>query len=248
MISSKTPLTGCVIALNAEQTINNCVRSLGNVCSEVIVLDSGSTDQTVDLARTAGAITITQDWLGFGPQKNECLKHASHEWILSLDSDEQLSSSLIEEIKVLDLFDDDTSYRIKRENYIGTTRIRHSGWGNDRVIRIFNKKVTQFIDLPVHESVMPTKNIIDLKGTIEHYTCMTIAELAERNNHYGILSFESRLKSGKRQKSGAESAVRSAWSFFRTWVLQLGLLDGKLGFQIACIRAKYTFLKYHGPE
>jgi len=248
MLFSKTPLTGCVIALNSERTICNCIFSLSTVCEEVIVLDSGSSDHTIELARAAGATVITQDWLGFGPQKNKCLEHASNTWVLSLDSDEEISPSLIDEIKSLELSNIDTSYRITRENYIGKAKVRYSGWGNDKVIRIFNKNVTHFLDLPVHESVIPTKIVKDLKGTIKHSTCTTILELAKRNHHYGVLSFENRLASGSYRKSVAESAIRSAWSFFRTWVLQLGLLDGKLGFQISCMRAKYTFLKYHGPS
>ena len=241
-------ITCCVITLNASKTLAKTLSSIKTLVDEIVIVDSGSTDETKDIAARFGAKFITNTFRGFGEQKNFCINQATYDWIFSLDADEFVSGEFLKEVASLDLDSEDVSFRIRRQNYIGESPIRYSGWQNDWVIRLFNRKTTQFLDLPVHESVSPTKYVKTLKAHITHLPANTFLDLERKNMAYGLKAFESRVARGISKLNLSLTLLKASWAFFRCFVVQRGAMDGIAGLQIAKIRFHYTTIKYRGSS
>ena len=162
-------ITGIITTLNESKNIEACIRSLQRVCDEVIVTDSCSTDNTVELAEKAGARVFVHPYIGDGPQKNLPLEHAKNDWVLSLDADERLTDELVAAIQQLDL--EHTPYdgfAIRRRNYIGERWVKACNWYPDWLVRLYRKDKLRFLDRKQHAFV-PEKNTKRLKADIIHY-------------------------------------------------------------------------------
>jgi len=233
---AKKDITVTVIAKNEAEIIKVCLESCANF-EEVIVVDSGSTDNTQGISLILGANVIYQDWLGFGPQKQFAVSQASNNWILSIDADEYLSQDLVDEINTLSFKDEKVAYEINRRSFFLGKEVKFSGWSPDRVIRLFNKKHCQFTDDIVHEKVTGFTTTVKLNGLLYHTPFRTKEVIEEKIKLYGAL--------GKKQRRKEKHQLISAtWSFVRTFLFQLGFLDGKVGFQIALMNAKISWIKY----
>ena len=170
-------ITGIIITLNEEHNIADCINNMKQVCNEIIVVDSGSTDHTVTIAEELGAVIIVQPYLGDGFQKNVGLPTAGNNWILSLDADERLTDEMIEAIRNLDLDNSEyDAYSFPRRNYIGSRWIRHGGWYPDVCIRLFDRRKAKFREVKQH-SYVETKSSKRLRGDIIHYSFRNIGEL-----------------------------------------------------------------------
>ena len=242
--SNQSNISVIIITKNEAQDISECLASV-SWASEIIVLDSGSTDDTVSIARTfTKHVYISQDWQGFGIQKNRALAYATHEWVFSLDADERITPELRSEIqKEISTPNSITAFRIPRSsNYCGKF-MRHSGWSPDYVVRLFRKDFGRFSQNIVHESLVIEGNIGTLKHPIRHYAFSDLEELLDKINRYSSAGATQKLNQGK--KSSLGKAVRHGlWAFMRTFFIQAGFLDGREGFMLAVSNAEGAYYRY----
>jgi len=238
-----TRLSVCIITLNEERGIARTIESL-RCCDEVLVLDSGSTDRTSDIARGLGARVIEEPWRGYARQKNRAAECAEHDWILSLDADETLTEEL--EAEVLLLKQEGfarAGYSMPRmAQYLGRW-IRHGGWYPDRKVRLYNRRSGLWEGDFVHESVRVKGEVGELRGAIHHFTCDSLSEHLNTLNRYTNLAAEE-LKSRGRVPGMGRLLCDPLWTFVRTYVVRQGFRDGFPGLAIAYMAALYTFLKY----
>jgi glycosyltransferase involved in cell wall biosynthesis len=235
------------VVLIARNEATNLPRALASVnfADEIIVADTGSTDDTAMVARQAGARVIHCAFRGFGPTKAEALSHATGEWILSLDADEEVTPELAEQIRAVL---DDTSaefvaYRLTRQaNFLGRW-IRHSGWFPDYVLRFFRNGRARVTDDLVHESIIADGRVGTLPGILRHYTDPTIDHYLEKMREYTALAAQQLHLQGRRCHWW-DLAVRPPWMFLRMYFLKLGFLDGWQGLVLAVFSSVHVFTKY----
>jgi glycosyltransferase involved in cell wall biosynthesis len=236
-------ISATIITFNEQDNLPRALQSLG-CCDEIVVVDSGSTDRTVEVARSFGARVIERDWPGYARQKNFAAEQASHDWILALDADESLSEELqreLGEIKRLDSGFD--AYSCPRLAQYRGKWIRHSGWYPDRKVRFYDRRKAAWAGDYVHESVRVGGRLGVLDGDLLHYTCATFSRHVESVNRYTTLAAQEMAAAG-RSVSLARVLAAPPWAFVRTFVLQRGFLDGREGFLIASMAAFYVFAKY----
>jgi len=240
---AKPLLTALVIAFNEAAQIEACLASLV-FCDEIIVLENGSTDRTAELARKAGATVVeTDDWPGFGPQKQRALDLAHGEWILSLDADERIDERLEAEIRRAISSGGMAGYRLKRLNYFLGKPLRHGGWYPDPVLRLARRHAARFSSDAVHERLIVDGPVGELETPLVHLSYRSIDDLLLKLRRYANATARARRHAGKR--GGLSAAVlRASLTFVKCFVLQLGLLDGAHGFVAAAYRAEETFWRY----
>ena len=236
-------ITATIITLNEERNIARAIESLR--CSdEILIVDSGSVDRTVELAEKLGARVIEAGWRGFAGQKNWAAEQASHDWILSLDADEALSEALEAEIWNLKKngprYDAYTMPRLAR--YLGRW-ILHSGWYPDRKVRLYDRRKARWVGDFVHESVISTGRIGHLESNLLHFTCDSLSEHLRSLDRYTTLAAQE-IAARKVKVPLFRVILDPAWTFAKTYFLQRGFLDGLEGLTIAYMAAFYTFLKY----
>mgnify|MGYP001008100084 CR=1 FL=1 len=229
-------ISAVIITHNEEDNISKCLSSLTGF-DEIIVVDSGSKDKTIEIANTHGAKVIHQDWLGFGPQKKFAVAQAKNNWIFSIDADEYLSDDSRLSILNVDLTNLKTAYALNRRSFFLGKEVKHSGWNPDWVIRLFNRSNANFTDDLVHERVTGFSTLHELDGLMFHNTYPTKEEIKNKTKKYGLLGQRSRKKKKNRYFS-------ATWAFLRTYLIKAGFLDGITGFKIASMNAKTTFIKY----
>jgi glycosyltransferase involved in cell wall biosynthesis len=236
-------ISATIITFNEERNIPRAIESL-RCADEVVVVDSGSTDRTVEIASKLGARVLELPWRGFASQKNFASENASYDWILSLDADEALSEALEGEIwqikKNGPAFDAYTMPRLAK--YLGSW-ILHSGWYPDRKVRLFDRRKAQWVGEYVHESVVVDGRVGHLEENLLHFTCDSLSEHLKSMDRYTTLAAEQ-IVSQSEKIGGAKMVLNPAWTFFRTYVLQRGFLDGTEGLAIAYMAAFYNFLKF----
>ena len=213
---------------------------------EVVVLDSGSQDDTVAIARAHGArVEQAGDWQGFGIQKNRVLALAGGEFVLSIDADECVPPALAAEIQaVLAAPGTLAGWRLPRaSSYCGRV-LRHGGWWPDHVLRLFRRQGARFSDDRVHERLIPTPGAIGtLQHPLQHRTYATLEEVLAKVDRYSSEGAAQANARGKRTRFS--SAVgHGMWAFFRTYVLRAGFLDGAHGFMLAVSNAEATYYRY----
>jgi len=238
-------LSVIVIAKDEEASIARTLESVA-FADEVVVVDSGSTDRTVAIARELGAkVTMTADWPGFGPQKNRALDLAHGDWVLSLDADEWLTAESAEEIRrVVSANDAEVvAYRMPRRSSFCGRFLRHSGWWPDYVLRLFRRGRARFSDDVVHERVIADGKIGTLSLPIMHETFVDLEDLVDKMNRYSTHGARQLQREGK-SSSLVEAIARALWAFFRTYVLRAGFLDGREGFMLAWATAEGTYYRY----
>lgn len=236
-------LSVVIITKNEAHAIADCLHSV-SWADEIIVVDSGSTDDTVNICQQFGAkVTITDDWPGFGQQKNRALALASQPWVLSIDADERVTPELQEEIKRVIMADANASYRMPRSSSYCGQFIRHSGWFPDYITRLFKRGHSKFSDDLVHERLLTEHPTLTLKSPLLHISYVNLEEVLDKVNRYstaGAVMSHSRGKSATLGK-----AIRHGiWAFIRTYFIRLGLLDGKMGFVLAVSNAETTYYRY----
>lgn len=223
--------------------MEECLQSLASF-DEVLLLDTGSTDRTMEIARRFQNVRIEQrEFIGFGPTKNLAAQLASHDWILSVDSDEVVTPELSSEIQSLSL-DDSKVYRFSRHSYYRGRLIKGCGWYPDKILRLYNKQQTGLNDNQVHESVMVKEgmSIADLKGILKHYPYDSAGSLVNKLQFYSTLFAEQ--NQGKLKSSPCKAVTRGFGAFFKGYVIRRGILDGYAGFHISFCQGLATYLKY----
>ena len=239
-------LTAVIITHNEQRNIGRCLKALQGIVTEVVVVDSGSTDQTETICRQYGAHFYTHPWEGYAHQKNYAESLATGDWILSLDADEAVGDKLRESIVALLAKGprEGEVYSMNRlTNFCGTW-IRHCGWYPDTKVRIWKRNTARWVG-DVHEQLdfaTPVKTV-HLKGDLLHYSYYTLDQLATRQKDYYLLAAQEAYAQGKRCRQTA-LWMRPLWRFVRDYLIRGGFLDGEAGYTVCRMNAHYTFMKY----
>ena len=242
-MNAEMKISATIITFNEQLNIARAIDSL-RCCDEMVVVDGGSSDHTVEIAGKLGSRVVDSPWQGYARQKNLAAEHASHDWILSIDADEALSESLEAEIWQLKKngpqYDAYTFPRLAQ--YLGRW-ILHSGWYPDRKVRLYDRRKARWMGDFVHESVQVSSSVGHLKSNLLHFTCDSLAQHVKTMDHYTTLAAQELVSRGY-QVSWANLFLDPPWTFFRTYVLQGGFLDGFEGLVISFMAGFYSFLKY----
>jgi glycosyltransferase involved in cell wall biosynthesis len=245
LIAMKTSF--CLITLNEEKNLPRCLKSCADLADEIIVLDSGSADATGKIARGFGARFERQSWLGYVGQKNKVLSLASHEWIFSLDADEELSPELRDEIRLFkfagEVGGDVGGFDMPRCVFYEGRWIRHGDWYPDRLVRWFRRDRAKFSGGKVHERLEIRGRLVSLRGELHHYSFRDAADHRARGEQYARLWAQEKFEAG--QGAGPFAPVfHAAFRWLRGYILRRGFLDGAQGRRIAALCARETHLKY----
>ncbi|MSO22885.1 MAG: glycosyltransferase family 2 protein [Acidobacteria bacterium] len=237
-------ISATVITLNEQRHIRQCLESLQGIADEMIVLDSGSQDATLKIAAELGAKIFVHEWTNYAEQKNLASSLAEHEWILSLDADECLSSSLRQDIlHAKENATQAVAFEFPRKAFYLGRWIEHSGWYPDHKVRLFLKNKARWEGRFVHESLLIDGPIVRLSGDLLHYSCESISEHLRTLDRYTTLAAEDLWHRQKR--SGWTELLGSAFAaLVKTYWLKQGFRDGMQGFVIACFAGYYNFVKY----
>jgi len=237
------PISAVVITYNEESDLPEAIKSLQGVADEIVVVDSGSTDRTCQIARELGARVIPRVFTNFGEQKNFAAEQAAHDWVLSLDADERLNAELRGSLAAWKESQPECdAYEISRKpNYLGGW-IRHSGWYPEYCIRLYRRDRTRFVGA-LHESVKLEGRAGRLQGEILHYTIRSLAEHYAKMEAFTTRAAGELYSRGRRQWRGG-MWLGAPWVLVQRFLLQLGFLDGYRGALIAWTSARYVWLKY----
>jgi glycosyltransferase involved in cell wall biosynthesis len=236
-------LSAVIITKNEAANIVACLESIACCCDEVIVVDCGSDDGTVALAKGLGARVIHHAWTGFGPQKNVALSHANGEWVLSIDADERVSRALAAQIQAAMDEARSDAYEMPRLSTFCGRIMRHSGWYPDYKLRLFRRTKGSFSDDPVHERVIVEGRVARLSEPLIHHPVIRIEDALRRMDAYSTAGAQVLVDSGRRV-SFATAVLRGLGAFLRTYVLRAGFLDGKEGFMLAVANAEGSYYRY----
>lgn len=235
-------LSVIVITKNEAMHIRRCLASVA-WADEIIVFDSGSNDQTVALSRQFTEQVFVTDWPGFGPQKQRALDKASHDWVLSIDADEEVSAALKKEIQLAMQQDSIQGFEIPRLSSYCGRQIKHGGWWPDYVLRLFRRDTGRFSEEVVHERILVNGNIKRLNNPLLHEAFIDPAEVLHKINSYSSLGAEKLFHAG--QQAGLGLAIsKGLWTFFRTYFLKAAFLDGAEGLMLAISNAEGAYYKY----
>jgi glycosyltransferase involved in cell wall biosynthesis len=241
-------LSVAIITRNEEA---NLARTLASVrwADEIVVVDSGSTDGTADIAREFGAKFRVEEWKGFGAQKNAAIAQCTGDWVLSLDADEEVSAELAEGIRdLLKRQPEDSAYFVTRKNFFLGRWIRHGGYYPDPKLRLFRRGSALFEERAVHETIQPAGAAGRLRGDLQHHAYPTLDSYIDHMNRYSALGATLAMARGR--------TSRSLWAFvWNVWVvpvatfkynyfLRLGFLDGREGFLLHLYHSAYVSWKY----
>lgn len=245
--SDSDRLSVIIIARDEADRIRKCLDSVAPLASEIIVFDSGSTDETPDICRRFTDRVYVTDWPGFGPQKQRALEKARYEWVLSIDADEALSPELCDEIRsVLESGTDAVGFKLPWSVHVFGVTLKH-GRGARAPLRLFRRRGARFSDDIVHEKVLlPAGKVRRLGGRLMHYTHRDFGHYLAKNREYAWLGAQRKYHRGNRGFGLTGAALKAVWTFFLIYILKLGFLDGRVGFLVAVMYAQGSFNKYAG--
>lgn len=235
---SKTPTVSAVlITKNEAKRIRKTLRSLTWV-DEIIIVDSGSTDETLEICKAFNASIYQHDWLGFGPQKQLALDYATSDWVFSIDADEVVSADLKIAIQEAVKKPDHDAYKIRRRLIFQNKKIKHA-CGEERILRLAKRDAAYFDKKLVHEAMHAKSSIGLLDGTLWHDSFANIDAMIDKMNRYTTLA-----ATRKKKASLGKAIFRSAWMFCKVYLFKAGFLDGASGFILAYYFAENTYYKY----
>jgi glycosyltransferase involved in cell wall biosynthesis len=236
-------ISATIIAHNEERNIARAIESL-RCCDEIVVVDSGSTDRTVEIASKLGARVVETHWRGYAAQKNFAVQQASHDWILSLDADESVSEALEAEIwQIKKSGPTADAYTMPRlAQYLGRW-ILHSGWYPGRKVRLFDRRKARWKGDYVHESVVVEGRLGHLESNLLHFTCNSLSEHLRTLDSYTTLA-AAELIDQREPVGWLKLLCDPPWTFISTYFIKRGFLDGPEGLAIAYMAAFYNFIKY----
>jgi (heptosyl)LPS beta-1,4-glucosyltransferase len=244
---NKQGLSVVLIVRNEGEILARCLESVQGLADEIVILDSGSSDDTHAVAARFGAkVTVNTDWQGFGLHRQRAQALAEYDWVLMLDADEVVSPALADEIRAAVTADNQNQvYALPRLSYLFGAFIRHGGWYPDYVERLYPRQAAHYNDALVHErlEIPATMKIMRCQHDLLHYTYKNLEHYLVKSAGYAELWARQRLAKGKR--SGLFSGIgHGIWCFIRMYGLKAGFLDGRQGLLLALLSAHSTFVKY----
>lgn len=242
--TTKLPVSVTIIACNEEKRIRECLTSV-QWAGDIVVVDSGSTDQTISIAESLGARVIPHEWPGYGAQKKFATAQAKYDWVLNLDADEHASEELANSIHAA--FSEDmgntVAFSCNFEHFLMGRWLKHGEAYPDPHIRLFNRQHGDWNIRPIHEFIEIQGPIAHLQGSIRHRTVENLAEYIDKINRYTDLQADLLLQSGKKVTFG-QIFSRALWRFLRGYIFRLGFLDGIPGLTHSMTSTLTSYLKY----
>lgn len=240
-------LSVAIIAKNEAHNLPDCLASV-QWADEIVVVDSGSTDDTVAIATRMGARVIqTADWPGFGPQKNRALQATTCDWVLTIDADERVTPALRAAMEQAMQAGGQHAYASPRLTYFLGQPVRHCGWYPDPAVRLFRRGRARFSDHLVHEGLLVDDPVTMLEADLLHHSYQSLDDVARKIDSYGQAGARELFRKGKRPWPPTPG-LKAFWAWLRTWLFKGGFLDGQAGWQIARMNARTTFMKYAGTR
>ena len=242
-MKGKKPLSVAIITKNEAVNLPGCLASV-KFADQIVVVDSGSTDNTVKIAADLGCDVFSEPWRGFGPQKQFAIDQCRHPWVLVLDADERIPAKTADVISTIVSKGPAgmTGYSFPRRNWFQGRWIKHL-WGGDRIVRLFLKERGRMTPAAVHESVKIDGVVEDLDSPIEHYTESDLSKILIKIDHYSTLGAREAFESGRRS-SIYGACGRATLTFFQDYFFRLGFLDGPQGLTLSVTDAVNKFCKY----
>jgi glycosyltransferase involved in cell wall biosynthesis len=235
-------ISAAIITLDAAVDLERCLKSL-SFADEIVVLDQGSSDNTAEVCARHGAALHQTEWLGFGPTKQKAVDLCRNRWVLSIDSDEQVTPELQAAIEALPDQPDEAAFMVNRLSRFLGKWIRHCGWHPEFVTRLFDRQRAGFNDKPVHESIVAEGNVGRLDGLLRHYTYETMEQYIDKLNRYTTLAAEE-LHAAGRTTGLLGAVIRAKATFLRMWLIKGGILDGWPGTVLCLASSFYVLSKY----
>lgn len=241
-------ISAVIITLNEEADIRRCLESV-RWADEIVVVDSGSTDHTLDICKEYGCRVFNHDWEGYARQKSFATGQAAYDWVLSIDGDEEITPELADEIRsVIASPDAASAYTMPRSNLFLSKWMRHGGWYPDRQLRLFRRGAGEFKDVPIHEHLVlddPTARVGSLRNPMRHYTYPSVSDFMHRADLYTNIEVDAMLAKG-RAPSHPTLALMTAFprKFAEVYIYKSGWRDGMHGFIAATLMATRVFMRY----
>jgi glycosyltransferase involved in cell wall biosynthesis len=239
------PISVVIITKNAAHLLAPTLQSVKSLTDDILVCDTGSSDATIPVAVKNGATVIEEKWRGHGLTKNIANEQAVYDWILQIDADEIVDNELLQTLMNLDLSNEKQVFTMRRKNFFKDKLISYGDWRRDEPFRLFNRNQALWNEDYVHEKLIYEDGCVvkKLNGHILHKTVQSTEQYEQKMKAYGIKSGEQYFKTGKRGV-WYKRHLSPLYSFFNSYILKLGFLDGKEGLQIAAMTRRYTNLKY----
>ncbi len=243
-MAEKIPLSVAIITKDEEANLPGCLKSVA-FARQIVVVDSGSIDGTLEIARDFGCDVFTEPWKGFGPQKQMAIDRCREPWVLVLDADERIPPETEKAIRQVVSSGEGGApgYSFPRKNFFQGRWIRHMGWWPDRITRLFRNGRGRMTEAAVHEAVDVAGQIALLDAPIEHYTESRLSEILKKIDRYSTLAAEEAFREGRRSSVWGAIA-RAELTFCQDYVLRLGFLDGRQGLVLSVTDAVNKFFKY----
>ena len=237
-------LSAAIMTFNEERNLDRTLKALADICDEIVIVDSGSTDETKKIAEKYGAKFIHQPWLGYGRQRNAAIEACKGKWVLAVDADEELSSELkLKIVEIINGSEDKKVYEINRLSVCFGKKIKHGGWGTSYAVRLFLRTSGKFNDNTVHESFVTEEEIFKIKEDIYHHSYLTLEDYFSKFNRYTTEGALEYYKKGKKASIG-QIVFNPIYKFVRMYIIRLGFLDGVEGFLLAGTSSMYSMVKY----
>jgi glycosyltransferase involved in cell wall biosynthesis len=243
-MAEKIPLSVAIITKDEEANLPGCLKSVA-FARQIVVVDSGSADGTLEIARDFGCDVFTEPWKGFGPQKQMAIDRCREPWVLVLDADERIPPETEKAIRQVASGGEGGApgYSFPRKNFFQGRWIRHMGWWPDRITRLFLNGKGRMTEAAVHEAVDVSGQVVSLEAPIEHYTESRLGEILKKIDRYSTLAAEEAFREGRRSSVWGAIA-RAELTFCQDYVLRLGFLDGRQGLVLSVTDAVNKFFKY----
>ncbi len=235
-------ISAVVLAKNNEKTIGNTLKSLIDF-NDVVVYDNGSCDNTIAIAKSFANVNLIQgEFKGFGWSKNKAASYAKNDWILIIDSDEVVDGELLEVLKNK-VLEKNCVYKLNFKAFYKDIQVKHCGWNNQKIKRLYNKTVTSYNSNDVHEDIITDGLTMEvLAGNVEHYSYHSISEFIIKADRYSTLFAKN--NAGKKKSSPSKAFFNGIYSFIRTYIFKQGFRDGYVGLIIAYSHMVTNFYKY----
>ncbi len=241
MNNEKIPLSVAIITKNEAKMLPDCLKSISFV-DDIVVIDSGSTDNTVKIAKEKGCRVYIEDWKGYGPQKQSAVNKCKNDFVLILDADERIHNDSGEALKVIIKDSKESAYSFKRKTYIGSKWIKHCGWWPDWVIRLIDRNKCR-IEGTIHERINVDGSIVKLDDIIDHYLSFDYSQMIEKLNNYSTYTSNELYKNNSKVNY-LTPVVHGISMFFKTFFIKRGFMDGMDGLVISVLSANNSFFKY----